>query len=195
MNRETTVQQHASVSDSTPGQVQAQTGISTRIWPYMIDMYGHTWIRAHGSEDKRGTWTAVLKKFNPVQIKQALADCLRLYPDWPPTLGQFRALAKMAPNPDAPIQLEAPQSENEQNNAELLHMLADAKDAGPMTDDQRDFHIRVLGLDADSQAKKAVPYMQPGSSGACAYPGCSRPGAITNSDGGRWYCCDHFKAE
>ncbi len=181
MNNLTTAKTATSRQEST---------LSAWLWPRMSDLYGYSWTRDRGESDERGTWTSALGKHHPTQIQHALADCLRVYPDRPPTLGQFRVLCKMHPDPRAPLQLPPKQkSENSaQWIADLKAMMEAAKDAGPMTDDQRGYHMRVLGMDIEPTSAQVTP----GSEMACSYMGCVCLGTMTHSDGGRWYCRRHF---
>ncbi len=167
-----------------------ESTLSAWLWPRMSDLYGYGWTRDRGESDERGTWAAALKKHHPTQIQLALADCLRVYPDRPPTLGQFRVMCKMHPDPRAPLQLPGKQkSENSaQWIADLKSMMEAATDVGPMTDEQRGYHLHVLGMDVD----KTPAQVAPGSEKACSYMGCASLGTLTQSDGGRWYCRKHF---
>lgn len=183
---------------SAPATAQPLT-LGEWLWPRMQDLYGSAWTRDHGDHDERGTWSSALAKFHPTQIKGALANCLQHYPNKAPTLGQFRNLVKQVPNPDAPLQLEPPKVDQHENCQQWLKdlkaMMEKAEQAGPMTEEQRQYHLKALGLDDETLAKKTAPWIEPGSPHACAYPGCSRPGALAHNGGGHWYCSKHFKRD
>ena len=77
---------------------QADIGM---LFASMQSMYGHSW--AHKA-DAVPIWLRALGGFNREDLKRALAEASRKYPDYPPTLGQFEKLMsgpeKPAPRPN-----------------------------------------------------------------------------------------------
>ena len=62
------------------------------LWAAMGEMYGSKWTSQYPEIDVNKVWINALNPFNAQVIKQALETCLVSYPDWPPTLPQFRFL-------------------------------------------------------------------------------------------------------
>lgn len=68
-------------------------------------------------------------------------------------------------------------------------------DSGAWTEEMEErfeANMELLGLNAPLR----IPYVQPGSARACAYPNCASPGTLSASTtgGSSWYCAGHFKA-
>lgn len=64
-----------------------------RLWIRMARMFGHKWISAYGETDD-GTWLKGLSDLTPEQIAHGIGECLKQRDPWPPTLPEFRAMAK-----------------------------------------------------------------------------------------------------
>lgn len=62
------------------------------LWASMREMYGSKWTSQFVDIDQHNVWINTLNGINMIAIKQALEHCLTSYPDWPPTLPQFRFL-------------------------------------------------------------------------------------------------------
>ena len=166
-----------------------------RVWNAMTGAYGRSWTSSYGDHDKTGVWAQGLARYHPEQIQQALAAAIKHHAQYPPTLGQFMALCRAAPPPDARYQLEHQQEPTTREGQrqwllDLREMMDAAKARGPMTAEQRAHHSSVLGLDREEKPQ----YVAPGSRGACPYPGCSAPGTMSASQHGSkaWYCGKHF---
>jgi len=169
------------------------------LWRAMTGAYGTGWTQRFGDYDETGVWAKGLAKYHPQQVTQAIADAIRHHQTYPPTLGQFMALCRDAMASDAYLQLEhqkpkITREEQRQWLADLKEMQVEAKKRGPMTPEQRERNLKILGLDDASQAKKQDRHVTPGSTAACAYSGCSAPGSMSSTLSGTksWYCADHF---
>lgn len=64
-----------------------------RLWLRMTRCYGHKWTSAYGETDD-GTWQKGLVDLTPEQIAHGIGECLKRHDPWPPTLPEFRAMAK-----------------------------------------------------------------------------------------------------
>ena len=62
------------------------------LWASMREMYGTKWTSHYKEIDVYNVWINALTGINTPAIKHALESCLITYPDWPPTLPQFRFL-------------------------------------------------------------------------------------------------------
>lgn len=62
------------------------------IWAVMSEMYAQKWTSHYGEIDAHNIWIKTLSAVSTDAIKNALEACLIAYPDWPPTLPQFRFL-------------------------------------------------------------------------------------------------------
>ncbi|NCF83884.1 MAG: hypothetical protein GWP74_19990 [Proteobacteria bacterium] len=62
-------------------------------------MYGNRWSASFGNFDQNDTWLAVLQGLTPQQIADGLAATPKTYPEWPPTVGQFRGLCRGTTEP------------------------------------------------------------------------------------------------
>ncbi len=58
----------------------------------MTEIYGHKWTKAHGDNDKHGTWLSGLGDVTPEQIAKGFRTCLTRTDAWPPSLPEFRAM-------------------------------------------------------------------------------------------------------
>lgn len=184
---------------STKTGPEGQGSIVDLVWDTMTGAYGATWTNKYGDHDRTNIWSQAISKYHPAQIKNAIAAAIKFYTDprYLPTLGQFLKLCSEAPKPDGHLQLSAPQNpatkeEVEQWRKDLKELRQKAKLAGPLTEEQAQYHNRVLGLDQEEPPR----YARPGTPGACVYPGCTAPGAMTTSlQGARaWYCSKHFRS-
>jgi hypothetical protein len=59
----------------------------------MCRIYGHKWTSAYGETDD-GTWLKGMSDITPEQVAHGLSECLKRQDPWPPTLPEFRAMAK-----------------------------------------------------------------------------------------------------
>lgn len=59
----------------------------------MCRIYGHKWTSAYGETDD-GTWLKGMSDITPEQVAHGLTECLKRQDPWPPTLPEFRAMAK-----------------------------------------------------------------------------------------------------
>jgi hypothetical protein len=59
----------------------------------MSRMYGHKWTSAYGEADD-GTWLKGLFDFTPEHVAHGIGECLKRQDPWPPSLSEFRAMAK-----------------------------------------------------------------------------------------------------
>lgn len=62
--------------------------------------YGHKWSSYIGDEievqeEIEREWAVQLGKYNLMQIKKALDTVLDEFPDWPPTIGEFKAMCNV----------------------------------------------------------------------------------------------------
>ena len=170
-------------------------------WHKMRAIYGRaTWDRQFPLEQCADLWEYALANYSRPQVMSAIAEAVRNYPSRPPTLPQFRDLCKAAPDPTAPL-LPAPveptaTKEEQRQWVQDLKDLADTlQRRGELTQEQRQLHMQELGLDDETQQKLSAGYVPPGSPAACAYSGCARPGALSQSITGseRFYCREHFR--
>ena len=60
------------------------------LWEKMSRTYGNKWTSIAESDD--GTWLDGLRGLTKQQLRAGYERCLSRYPDWPPTLPQFRQL-------------------------------------------------------------------------------------------------------
>lgn len=173
--------------------------LADKLWNTMCSIYGtKRWQAEFGTHDETGIWGQALSRFHPNQIKAAIAQCAKHYQHRVPTLGQFRELCRQAGNPSDALQLESerkPISRDDQRQwiKDLKAMQKDAAARGPLSDEQREFHLKTIGLDDETLARKNNPWVEPGTESACAYPGCSRPGTITIQGQNCRYCGRHIR--
>jgi len=70
------------------------------LWRRMTSIYGHKWLSSFGPSDIDGTWARGLAGVSNKEISHGLVQCVMRSKDraktgdedWPPTLGEFRAL-------------------------------------------------------------------------------------------------------
>ena len=63
-----------------------QTNDIGNLFKFMHDAYGNRWT--HGG-DAIATWQDALKAFKAEDVFKAAKKCLKTYPEFPPTVGQF----------------------------------------------------------------------------------------------------------
>jgi hypothetical protein len=76
-----------------------------RVFAVMLVKYSHKWTSQFPDlgekesiefiEDTKQIWAGDLSGLSPMQIKQGLDTSIDVYPEWPPTIGQFKALCKV----------------------------------------------------------------------------------------------------
>ncbi len=65
------------------------------IWAGMVVAYGGKWTREHTDDPKSPdgiAWSAELRDLNREQIERGLETCRKSPDEWPPSIGQFRAM-------------------------------------------------------------------------------------------------------
>lgn len=164
------------------------------VWNVMGGAYGAAWTSRYGDHDHTGVWGQGIAKYTHEQIKNAVAEAVKFYKQYPPTLGQFIALCTDAPGADEQILIGRNKAYTSKESSrqwisDLNAMLASAADKGPLSDTERKFHFDALGMNTGEPAKR---YAKPGNE--CAYPGCTLLGTCTTSvsGGGRLYCAEHW---
>lgn len=77
--------------------------IVLRIFAYLQAKYTHKWSSqvpdAEMMELMKACWAEDLRGLPNEAIRQALVSCTREYPEWPPTVGQFRELCMVGRDP------------------------------------------------------------------------------------------------
>lgn len=77
--------------------------IVSALWQRFKDIYGQKWTSlfqgAEAVESWRVTWGSAMAGFTSEQWKHGVDSVARAYPEWPPTLGQFRELCWIPQKP------------------------------------------------------------------------------------------------
>jgi hypothetical protein len=76
-----------------------------RVFAVMLVKYTYKWTGSFPDlgekesvlfiDDAKKIWSNELSGLSPLQIKQGLDTSTDAYPEWPPTVGQFKALCKV----------------------------------------------------------------------------------------------------
>lgn len=88
---------------TTPPQPESAEQTTSRLserhvqifWERMTMCFGHKWTSSYGEKDD-GTWFTGLSDLTVDEIKHGIGKCRSFMENdgWPPTLGQFRELAR-----------------------------------------------------------------------------------------------------
>lgn len=77
--------------------------IVSALWQRFKDIYGQKWTSlfqgAEAIESWRITWGGGIRGFTDEQLRHGVGKLASAYPEWPPTLGQFRELCWIPPKP------------------------------------------------------------------------------------------------
>lgn len=127
------------------------------IWYFMSLAYGRRWTRPHGRYDD-GSWQAAIGVFDPLTVSLAITEAVRFYNNAPPTLEQFKYLCRDVREDHIQPQLEpGDDSMTQARHREWIRGVASLigrrskRDIDPMSETERVFHLKVLGMDEGQQ--------------------------------------------
>jgi len=108
---------------------QQRNDVILRLFTSLSIKYGHKWSSYIGDDKEVHTeieneWARQLGKFDMQQIKKALDVVIDHHPEWPPTIGEFKALCNIGADNWRTDQLALPakkaQPEVVQSNIEAM---------------------------------------------------------------------------
>ena len=106
--------------------------VINRVFAKLVIKYGHKWASLYPDEEiyaeAKKDWSVELGGISLEQIKYALDIVVDNYPEWPPTVGQFKQLCKLSEiEPDyVPLKLDNP-AKPETDAANLAAMMQTLK--------------------------------------------------------------------
>lgn len=96
----------AQTDQQTPAAEHSTDDEITAIWARMGSIYGHKWTSSYG-EKVDPVWRRALKALPIDRLKVALGRCAQRADAWPPSLPEFKALARVRPEEVGAPELEA----------------------------------------------------------------------------------------
>jgi len=145
------------------------------LWEHMTGIYGHKWASSYG-EAVSPTWVRGCMDLTNDELAAGLRGCLKRSEatrrigddDWPPTLGEFRLLARPTPYPyrnDVPA-LPAPQRTPEQLaviEADIARLRLQLKDDQKQQEEERRMRLRDLWRSSRVSLRTMLTEREPGS--------------------------------
>ena len=143
------------------------------LWQRFKDIYGQKWTALfqgpEAIESWRITWMQGLLGFSGEQLRHGVEALAKAYPEWPPTMGQFRELCWIPPKPAKLLPFK--RIENPEGLQKLRDLASKPRRAWKWTPDKIVNEIQVSHVveAAERGYPPAVSFLD----------GCKRAGVIT----------------